>query len=278
LEWLSLLAALKKNSNMSMSSHPEKKILVTENDSLAAFKKYNFQSGRYALLVLADFPANKLGVNGDFYIDDIAILEKMKKEFTVAGKINRQMDGCNYHSSFNHMFYHYNFILLHKGNVKEHFFLNIDSNLLSTGERNYEFDPLSLVKYKQYFKKLMIQNHSFNSLTEAKAHVNKINSNKRFLYYTENKDWKAFDGSFAIEYITPDRNPIGGDTVKNWIDKQIRTAYPTEPFKLAYSMLWNGIEYGFTVECNKSLFDQFSIYNPNNWKNNTYPMTGYYKE
>ena len=129
------------------------------------FKKYDFNKEGYYLLgaFSASDESTLQDSIGEFYTDDISILNKFKKDWIFKEPGKRYACG-----------YHYDIFICKQGKILESFSINLNCNEIVTDKGYFYFDPDLLRQFygklkKPYFKKL-----SFNTIIEARAYRTEI--------------------------------------------------------------------------------------------------------
>jgi len=227
------------------------------------FGKYNFDEGGYAIVGLfSESDPNELRREmGEFYSDDINILNEFKKTWVFSKE--SPMYACGYH---------YNIELVHKGVVLESFSINLNCNVIATDYGYFFFDNNKLAQFKSRVSKLKKKQHSFSSITEGKNFIAEIKKDKNLLFVYQ-PIWTQFEGRFTFTYQNPDKKD-DDKVVKKRLNAQIKKIYPKEEFILDQVMWGTGGEYEFDITCNKSLFNKFTVY-PKKESWNPFPLQLY---
>lgn len=216
-------------------------------------KSYDFNKGGYYLLgTFSESDKNSLRDSmGEFYTDDITLLNKFKKDWTFKKPGKRYACG-----------YHYTVYVCRNGQILESFSINLNCEEIVTNKGYFYFDPKLLRQFYGKLKKPFRKNLSFKSLTEARNYRSKILTNNA-LIMTHTPDWVKYEGSFEFTYLCPDgskdcNHQNESKTLKE-IEQKIKNAYPNEIFELDNR---GGSSNSIIVEikCNKSLSDKFKLF------------------
>jgi len=106
-------------------------IFIHCNARTKLFNKYPFDKGGYAIVgLLSPSDSNDLQIKlGEFYTDDIKVLNDFKKEWVFSKK--SPMYACGYH---------YSIFVTHNGTILESFELNLNCNVIATDYGYFYFD------------------------------------------------------------------------------------------------------------------------------------------
>jgi len=231
------------------------------------FDKYPFDKGGYAIVgLLSESDPNDLQKElGEFYSDDVKVLNDFKKVWIFAKK--SPMYACGYH---------YSIQVTLNGTILESFEVNLNCNVIATDNGYFYFDTKKLSQFKDRFKKPSKKIHSFNSFGEGKNYITTIKNDKNLLLTFE-PVWTKFEGEFTFKYINPNKKD-DPDVVEKTLKAEIRKKYANENFTLNQIMWASGGEYEFEVTCNKSLFDKFTLYTKKkSWETYKPILTTYWK-
>ncbi|MFK8102612.1 MAG: hypothetical protein AB8G15_08805 [Saprospiraceae bacterium] len=176
-----------------------------------------------------------------WYVDDIKMLNQVKKEWTFTSAAVDTVKKSRHH-----------ILICREGREIDYF--------------NHAID-LSQGKTKQYldqgkFKNAIFKTVSFNTLTSARAYLDRILLDENLLC-VDNPHLLNFEGSFNFEYNCLD-GPFGNcldyseETIA-FLTEKISREYPNETFELKN----NGgtkFEMFVQIKCNYSLSEKFDLY------------------
>ncbi len=219
----------------------------------APLDKYHFKDGGYIFMGTfshhSDHPLQKK--LGEFYTDEIQVLNELKKSWRFS---RPQKDyACGFH---------YNFLILRNSVVQDSFVVNLECNQLRTSDRSLYFDLKKLNSFSSKFKKLHREFKEFKSISEARVYLETLNTNPNFVYF-EKPRWKEFEGEFRFntKCPTPDKScNTDFKKIKPILENEISARYAGEKFRLEESGGSSNGDLFVTVKCNKSLEEQFTLY------------------
>lgn len=211
-------------------------------------KNYDFNKGGYYLIgIRSESGFNELAHSlGEFYTDDIMVLNAIKKEWTFTKP--SPMYACGYH---------YEISICKNGLELESFAINLNCHVFATDKGYFYFNEQQLRVFKDSFKKPYAKQENFNSLIEARNYRAKILKEKS-LIFTPTPNWVNYEGTFRFTYLCPK----GTKDEKKMLLKltnEIKAAYPDEKFELQYKG-GSSTELIVEVKCNKSLESKFNLY------------------
>ena len=187
---------------------------------------------------------------GEFYTNDTAVLNAIKKEW-IFKKPSPQYS-CGYH---------YNILICKNGLVVESFSINLNCNEIATDKGYFYFETRQLRMFKDSFKKPFSKEVIFSSLTEARNYRAKILKDS-LLIITQTPNWTKFEGEFEFSYKCKEGTKTcmeKEDSLKIVIKSEILKAYPREDFELSdRGGSWTEIDQ--IISCNKSLSDKFKLF------------------
>jgi hypothetical protein len=211
-------------------------------------KKYDFDKGGYYLIgVRSESDPNTLADSlGEFYTDDLKILNAIKKEWTFTKPSPQYACG-----------YHYEVIICKGGLELESFSINLNCNEIATDQGYFYFDAQQLRMFKDSFKKPFRKIEKFTVLAEARNYRNSILKDQG-LILTPTPIWTKYEGSFKFNYDC--KNCFDNeDKLLKRLTEEIKLKYAGEPFELDGRGGSNS-ELFVEVRSNKSLSDKFSSY------------------
>lgn len=234
-------------------------ILLLFSSTLAGqidlFGQYNFEEGGYVLLGLqAHHTDHKISkALGNFYTDDIAVLNSIKRtwRFPRPGPAH----ACGYH---------YNILLYRNGVVLGGGAINLDCNEIATKEGSYIFNDRLLMSLKSRVKPLFIEEKEFSSVKDARAYWYKINSDPGFVY-ARRPAWLEHEGTFVFQVRCDasigecSSTSISKDRLEK-LRAELASTYPDEEFVLEPNGGMTNREWFVRIRCNKSLEEKLSIY------------------
>jgi len=215
-------------------------------------KKYDFDKGGYYILgVLSESDRSSLQDSiEEFYTDDIAVLNKFKKDWVF--KKEGKMYACGYH---------YTVFVCKQGDVLDEFSINLNCEEIATDKGYFYFNPNLLRQFYGKLKKPYSKRHNFNTIAEAREYRASILKDTT-LIMTPKTLWTEYEGWFHFTYKCKEGTTDCFDKEKNIlksVEVEIAKKYPNEKFKLSVIMA-SLTEIGIRVACNKSLSDKFDLY------------------
>ena len=224
-------------------------VFFNSRNEVKFLNKYPFEKGGYALVgLLSESDPNDLQNElGEFFTDDINVLNEFKKSWTFS------KESVKYASS-----YHYIICVTQNGNIVESFGVNLNNNVITSGNGYYYFDSKKLAQFKNQVKKPKADFRSFNSLSEGRDCFFRMIKDKNLLlaYYPV---WMHYEGKFTFIFKSSDQK-MDAEGIEKRVTSDIKKNLPHQPFQinlLTYSTIG---EYEFEITCNKDLFDQFNLY------------------
>jgi hypothetical protein len=242
-------------------------IFINSNAQTKLLSKYPFDKGGYAIvgLLSESDPSDLQKQLGEFYTDDIKVLNDFKKAWTFSKK--SPMYACGYH---------YSIQVTHNGTILESFLINLNCNVIATDNGYFYFDTKKLSQFKDRLKKPTKRKRSFNTILEGKNYISTIKKDKTLLLTFE-PVWTKFEGEFTFKYKNPDKKD-DNDVVAKRLKTEIKKLYPNEDFTINEIMWGSGGEYEFEIICNKSLYDKFTVYpKKKSWEVYKPTLTTYWK-
>jgi hypothetical protein len=237
------------------------------------FGNYDFdKTGYYILGVRSESDPNNLSDTlGDFYTNDINILNKFKETWVF--NTPSPMHACGYH---------YIVHICKDGKSLEAFPINLNCNEIVTDRGSYFFDSQKIEIFKGDLKKPYIKRKYFKNLDEGRRYFNKILKDKD-LIMTTIPVWLKYEGSFTFNYTIADSGrPYSyeqEEKVLKILKEQIAGTYPGEDFELKV-VGWSAKELNVEVNSNKSLYIKFKLYplGWRDWKNYKSHLITYWTE
>jgi len=227
-------------------------LTVSTYSQTQILKKYDFNEGGYYLLGVfsASDESTLQDSIGEFYSDDIAILNKFKKDWIFKRPGKRYACG-----------YHYDIYICKQGEILESFAINLNCNEIVTDKGYFYFDPDLLRQFYGKLKEPYGKMLSFNTITEAREYRTKILKDTT-LIMAQKPRWSEYEGSFRFTYKCKEgtKNCLNEDEkILKLIETEIKEKYPNEKFILTDaggSLTTLELE----IICNKSLSDKFDLY------------------
>ncbi len=223
------------------------------NGYVHLFDKYDFNKGNYSIvgIVWHDQRHELQKTIGNFYIDDIQVLNEIKDSWITEKP-----------SPFYACGYHFGIFVIQDGYEIESFFINVekDCNTVVTEYGQFYFDPSKIRMLKDKFKKPVLKRMRFNSCQEGRNYINALDKNNKYLMYLKPR-WINYDGEFRF-YIHCDQiefdNPVSQQCLNSANDR-ISKMFPKELFVLEQSGSSSG-QILITMKCKKELYDKFDLY------------------
>jgi hypothetical protein len=216
-------------------------------------KNYRFEDGGYQFVGIFahmdDHPLQKK--LGEFYTDDISVLNAIKKAWVFRKPQNRFACG-----------YHYYIMIVRNGVEVETFAVNLECHELAAKDRSFYFDFDKLTTFASRLKPLYRSKITFDTTAKARNYWDQIHSDKDFVYANE-PAWLNFDGEFRFSVKCPTEKAFcleQGKEMRSKIESEISVAYPGERFRLEPSGGSSNGELFMTIACNKTLEDRFVLY------------------
>ncbi|WP_041251999.1 hypothetical protein [Flavobacterium indicum] len=215
-------------------------------------KKYDFDKGGYYLIgVRSESDRNGLADSlGEFYTDDIRILNAIKKEWTFKKPSPKYACG-----------YHYEVVICKNGLELESFSINLNCNEIVSDNGYFYFETRQLRMFKDSFKKPFRKQEKFTSLTDARNYRKNI-LNDTTLILTPTPTWTKYEGTFEFTYVCPKGSKDCLDNEEKLLKKlteEIKLKYPGEEFELE-GRGGSSSDLFVEVKCNKTLADKFCLY------------------
>lgn len=232
---------------------------------------HDFTTGAYALfgLVWGRERHEIQGALGNFYVDDISLLQELQESWAAGGP-------APYHACG----YHYTIYLLRDRHIVDSFSINLEVGCGSvvTGKGAYFFDPRLLVRYADRYARPVVEQAEYRDLKEARQALASLAGNPRLLLQPM-PAWRDFDGEFRFMAPCPGH---GHDEDKvsaclNRVRAEITAAHPGEPFALEEA---GGDSEHILVEmkCRKDLHGRFELYEDYfRWRDYEPRLTLYWK-
>ncbi|RQO32067.1 hypothetical protein DBR32_00170 [Taibaiella sp. KBW10] len=216
-------------------------------------ESYDFTKPGYTLVGVVNDKDTLSGFDpGNFYIDDITVLNRLKDSWYFApGAIKP-----NCAPAINYWFY-----ITKDGKEEARMILNSQCDILFTEKDLYAFNKSTLLDVRNSLKPAVFRTEQFATIREARASWKKYSSQKK-LVYIDTPEWKRYEGQFRFVYpCTKEANCLQrSETIKKELIQAIQKAYPKEPFKI--NMI-NGMQSGdlvITVFSTRALSDRFKLY------------------
>jgi hypothetical protein len=218
-------------------------------------KNFDFDKGGYSLLGISrEGGPNKLAHSlGEFYTDDIQLLNAIKKEWIF--KKPSPMYSCGYN---------YQIVICKNGLTLKQFFINLGCHTLATDDGYFYFKEEQLGMFKDKFKKPDRKRETFSTFNEARVFREKALKKSR-LIYVETPEWMDYEGTFSFTYTYPKsiKNHLDNDKkILETLKNELQKTYPEERFEL-HDGGGSKEEMDVAVKCNKSLSDKFQLYKRN---------------
>ncbi len=238
-------------------------LFVVPLQAAQPLERYDFDEGGYSLLGLrSEGGANLLADSiGEFYTDDVDLLNELKEEWTFS------RPGAKFACG-----YHYVVFVCRDGRALESFDISLSCAMIVTPDGTFYFDPNKLGRFRDRLKDPSCRRTSFPTLSEAREYLDRVRGDKRLIYAPQ-PDWATYEGTFQFRYRCAKEE---GDCLKNEaallkkLTEEIAEAYPDEPFEL---MGHGGsiTDLFVQVSCNRSLRDKFKLYpfwgfTPDKWE------------
>ena len=221
-------------------------------DQSKLLENYRFEDGGYELIGIfahmSDHPLQKK--LGEFYTDDVAVLNALKKAWVF--KRPQHQYACGYH---------YYIIILRHGEEVNGFAINLECHELATDAGSLYFDFDKLEAFSSRLKPLYSKRSEFNSATAAREYWQEIHTDKNFVY-ADAPRWLLFDGEFRFR--VPCSNKVKGcyqqgEKLLPELKAKISAVYPNEKFELRPGGGSRDEVYTI-ISCSKMLEEKFDLY------------------
>jgi hypothetical protein len=227
----------------------------TSSAQYRPFEKYNFEDGGYTLVgVFEHYTDHKVQKKvGEFYTDDLAVLNAIKKAWNFPK--TQRMYACGYH---------YYLVLMRNGIRVDDLSINLDCNEIVTEKGSRVFSSSLLTSFSSRLKPLFSRSDEFSSVEKAREYWTQIKRNQNFAYAYEPR-WLKYEGNFGFRAQCPkgssDCYMTGRDgKIMATIRDKIASSYPDEKFELRSNGGTSTGEIFFEIQCDKSLESKFDIY------------------
>ncbi len=220
-------------------------------------KNYDFNKGGYCILGIRSEsdPSSLQDSLGDFYTNDIKILNEFKKDWIF--KTPSPQYSCGYH---------YIIYICKNGKCLEDFAVNLNCNEIATDKAYFFFDSKKLRKFYGHLKTANVKFETMESIEQGKKYINSILKDTSLLMVS-NPIWNKYEGEFTFRYkCQVKENEFCFDKEPQILIKlndQIKKVYPGEIFDLEGAG-GSKDELTINIKCNKSLSDKFNLY-PLGW-------------
>jgi hypothetical protein len=229
---------------------------ITTFSQKSLFEKYRFEDGGYTLAGIfahhSDHPIQKKV--GEFYTDEIAVLNGIKKAWVFTEPQNQHACG-----------YHYYFLVLKDGEEIDSFPVNLECKELVTANGSVYFDGKRLEMIASKLKPLRKEKQEFSSAAEARAFLTKVKKEQGFIYAWPPR-WVEFEGEFRFGTKCPAE--LGNNCyyteheteLVSRLRKEISQKFPGEVFELKAGGGSSNGDAFVIVKSNKSLEEKFDLY------------------
>lgn len=217
------------------------------------FGKYRFEDGGYTLVGTGSgSDKNALAESlGEFYTDDIAVLNAIKKAWVFRRRQYQYACG-----------YHYIVILVKNGVELERHGINLNCRELTTDDGSLYFNPQLIARFQGRLQKLRVSQDKFETLAEARGFWEKIHTDSGFVYAYPPK-WLKYEGAFRFTYKCPD--PGCGDfgdqsKFTEPVRAMIAGKFPGEDFELTENGGTSNKEIFFEIQSSQAFFKKFDLF------------------
>lgn len=219
---------------------------------VAFLKDYDFDNGGYYILgSLSESDPNGLADSlGEFYTNDISILNLIKKEWIFKKPGKKYACG-----------YHYIIHVCRDGKSLENFAINLNCNEIVGNKGYFYFNSNKLRVFKDSFKKMYATFEIFDELKIAKQKRDSLLQNKNVLL-VETPRWTKYEGAFKFTYVCDVKTKSclsNGDKILPKLKMKINQKFQNEKFELN-DVGGSNSELFVEVLCNKTLSDKFNLF------------------
>lgn len=243
-------------------------LTLTAVGQTSLFGKYRFEDGGYTIVgIRSQSDENALAKSlGDFYTDDVAVLNAIKKTWVF-----------HRHSPMHACGYHYYVVVLKDGKQVGSHSINLNCRELTAENGSWYFNPQLLARFKARLKKLTISNDKFATFGEAREFWAKIRSDSNFVY-ADIPEWLKYEGRFQFTYKCPDPG-CDSFTDRDKYTEPLRTViarrYPGEDFILRNNGGTSDNEIFFEVQSSEALYKAFDMFPIDRFSGQWQPFTPY---
>ena len=217
--------------------------------------KYRFEDGGYSFVgVFEHWELNSHPLTkkmGEFYTDDIAVLNSIKKSWVFSRPQHQYACG-----------YHYYVMIMRNGVKLDSWSINLECKEITTKDGSRYFDTKKLESLFGKMKPLYRKQEQFASITEARERFRNYQSSKDFVY-ADSPHWVNFEGEFSFRVACPSEVKdcyVHGEKVIPQLQKKIAEAYPEEKFELQTNGGTSSGDLFVEVKSNKTLEEKFTLY------------------
>lgn len=231
---------------------------------------FDFESGKYALYLIDVGKPEllwerdsigrliKIDTTGHFYTNDLSVLNRIKIEWV--GDTVEYINTC---------WYDYFIYLTKDDSTVLKMRVNLECEELIVEGFPYKINPTIVTKFFPELKRLKKRVFNCDDYTDGRDFWKKVMIDKQFVLKDISKpNWIDYDGYFTFDYVDTLRQ--GLTPVKEQLKNEISYAYPNEDFKIEWGAVqymerYGGDDYLFRLNCNRSLYDKFSLYEKAEW-------------
>ena len=215
-------------------------------------KDIRFEEGGYSLVgIFAHHKDHPLQTRlGEFYTDDILVLNSIKKAWTFRRPSPQHACG-----------YHYYISILRDGVSVKSYAINLECHEIATESGSFIFPDKLLEALKPDVKKLYRRYREFDSIAAARNYWLVIRSDKD-LVFADKPRWLDFEGTFGFVYKCPDNCPSFSDRDKytEIVKAQISQTYSGSQFELRQNGGTSHGEVFFEIQSDRNFYDKFDLY------------------
>ena len=239
--------------------------IITNVKAYSPFEKYDFTNGEYKLLGVYSIGSDKNSIVDslrEFYIEDVQILNRIKKEWTFDRRSPAYACG-----------YHYDILLVKDGEVVESFSVNLNCDQIVTEKGSYFFKSELLSGLIGRNKKLRRQYNKFHNRDEGFKFIDSVSIKNEFIAYQAN-EWLKYEGKFRFRYDSIE-DYESFETFMNSISEKLKNEYEDD-FQIEGATI-SPTYFEFDVYCCKTLYEKFKLFEiTSQWKDLKVKLTTYW--
>ena len=224
--------------------------------------EYDFSKGDIAIVgtIYDDMGDNGKEHIGDFYIDDIELLQKVQKEWVTDLRFGNSTRFC--------CGGYYKIYIIKNKTILETFIANMHCNYINTKLGQQYFDYEQILSLRGKVNSAVLKRIKFPNLKEGRDYVKYLNENPNVIAYLP-IDWLEFAGEFEFqaecEEVEINQQEHNADACLNRVRSEIQQAHPDEKFSMEISEIsTKSIE--IKVQGSIRLLRDLETYNATNWR------------
>lgn len=225
---------------------------LSSSAKVGVFGEYDFSKGGYTFLGCqseSDHSTLAYSMGAYFYTDDINLLKTFQQEWVFSKPGKKYACG-----------YHYTIYLCKNGVALESMRVNLNCNEIVCNEGYFYFEANKLRMFYGKMKRASMKEYEFKNISDARRNRDSV-LKQQSLIMVNTPEWVKYEGSFQFEdsFRNCPKCYLNTEEVLARYEKEIKTAYPGEPFTLEErgGSMWDIL---VEVKCNASLEKKFNLY------------------